>query len=614
MSEWLTIDLVLALLIVTSFTCVGLIALWATTSKRHWFIRFAVNFAAIAPLLLVNAYEPFVAFTIQSVIVALGVAAYSKRAPKHRFSLSGILLVMIVVAIAVVVAARLPRLNLQAWVTAALNGACAGIAALVGAWWLVSPRKKLAWPLGLLACIALGVALSMFDWFIPSIVGVTDWPPDPVLTSPATAFFETTRPVIAWLFIPTFTAFTVALILCYSRVVLGGLPERCLGPSSSNPQRLRRAFSMGGFVLSIALVAALPLFVLGKLLTPDTLPASAAPTPNAREDLVAAGRIANSTQLDGSFDIATATVQQLSPEVQKCAKAYDLVTSALQKPCDVSVDYTGTVDMLNTDEFVSFRYLARALAAKGRLAELADRPSEAANLYQQSIQLGYSVRRGGLLIHALVGCGCTSHGTAPLFEIRHKLPADQLQRHVRQLTQLDAHDEPYGDFERRDRVWSQGATGWHGHLSFILSECTDWSFDYGFYDPEDTPLVYSTHQAVIRLLLCELALAQFHHENARWPATLDELVPTYLPAVPVDPFSSDNAPLKYRSADGGCVLYSIAANHTDDGGTPPSEDNFMGIPKTGDLRLDVYFAPDEEASGQTGIGPSPASPTDSEPK
>ena len=301
------------------------------------------------------------------------------------------------------------------------------------------------------------------------------------------------------------------------------------------------------------------------------------------------------------------------PRSKKCAKAYDLVTSSLQKPCDVSVDYTGTVDMLNTDEFVSFRYLARALAAKGRLAELADRPSDAANLYQQTIQLGYSVRRGGLLIHALVGCGCTGHGTAPLFDIRHKLPADQLQQHVRQLTQLDAHDEPYGDFEQRDRVWMQRATGWHDHLAFILSECIDWSFDFGFYDPEDTPLVYSTQQAVIRLLLCELALAQFHQENARWPATLDELVPKYLPAIPVDPFSSDNTPLQYRLVDGSYVLSSIGANHIDDGGTPPSEDNLMGIPKTGDLRLDVYFAPEEETSGQTGTGPSPASSDNGEP-
>ena len=279
----------------------------------------------------------------------------------------------------------------------------------------------------------------------------------------------------------------------------------------------------------------------------------------------------------------------------------------------MSVDYTGTVDMLNTDEFVSFRYLARALAAKGRLAELADRPSDAANLYQQTIQLGYSVRRGGLLIHALVGCGCTGHGTAPLFDIRHKLPADQLQQHVRQLTQLDAHDEPYGDFEQRDRVWMQRATGWHDHLAFILSECIDWSFDFGFYDPEDTPLVYSTQQAVIRLLLCELALAQFHQEMhagpRRWMSSFQSISPRFqsIPSAPTTPRSSTDwstAATSYPAS---------APNHIDDGGTPPSEDNLIGIPKTGDLRLDVYFAAEEETSGQTGTGPSPASSDNGEP-
>ena len=155
MTDWLSIDVLLASLIVSSTASVGLIALWAATSTRHWFIRFAVNFVATGPLLFVPAYEPFVAFTIQSLIVALGVAAYRKRIPQRRFSLSGVLLAMLVVAIAVVVAVRLPQLNLQAWTTVVLNGACAGIATLIGAWWLVSPRKRIAWSLGLLACVAL---------------------------------------------------------------------------------------------------------------------------------------------------------------------------------------------------------------------------------------------------------------------------------------------------------------------------------------------------------------------------------------------------------------------------------------------------------------------------
>ncbi|MEX2316063.1 MAG: hypothetical protein WD669_02855 [Pirellulales bacterium] len=39
MRDWLTIELVLGVLLVTSFTCVGLLSLWAATSLRHWFAQ-----------------------------------------------------------------------------------------------------------------------------------------------------------------------------------------------------------------------------------------------------------------------------------------------------------------------------------------------------------------------------------------------------------------------------------------------------------------------------------------------------------------------------------------------------------------------------------------------
>lgn len=43
MSEGLTIELVLAVLLVASFTSVGLVALWGETSPRHWFSCVAVG-------------------------------------------------------------------------------------------------------------------------------------------------------------------------------------------------------------------------------------------------------------------------------------------------------------------------------------------------------------------------------------------------------------------------------------------------------------------------------------------------------------------------------------------------------------------------------------------
>jgi len=76
MRDWLTIELVLAVLLVTSFTCVGLVALWAATSPRHWFVRTAVVLAILSPLMLIPAYEPLVVFLIQFIFVVAGVTVY----------------------------------------------------------------------------------------------------------------------------------------------------------------------------------------------------------------------------------------------------------------------------------------------------------------------------------------------------------------------------------------------------------------------------------------------------------------------------------------------------------------------------------------------------------
>ena len=48
------------------------------------------------------------------------------------------------------------------------------------------------------------------------------------------------------------------------------------------------------------------------------------------------------------------------------------------------------------------------------------------------------------------------------------------------------------------------------------------------------------------------------------PATLDELVPAFLDAVPLDPF--DGKPLRYRATNDTYVVYSIGPDRVDDGG------------------------------------------------
>src|SRR5690349_7724341 len=66
-----------------------------------------------------------------------------------------------------------------------------------------------------------------------------------------------------------------------------------------------------------------------------------------------------------------------------------------------------------------------------------------------------------------------------------------------------------------------------------------------------------------RLVLSALAAEQYHAAQNRFPDSIVELSPRYLPDLPVDPFS--RKPLLYRREGLGYVLYSTGPDRQDDG-------------------------------------------------
>ncbi|MCG8586208.1 MAG: hypothetical protein MI757_15990 [Pirellulales bacterium] len=66
-----------------------------------------------------------------------------------------------------------------------------------------------------------------------------------------------------------------------------------------------------------------------------------------------------------------------------------------------------------------------------------------------------------------------------------------------------------------------------------------------------------------------IALKLFHNKHGKYPARVTELVPDYIEAVPKDVWTKD-APVRYRRAGDGYVLYSIGRDGNDQGG--PSDD------------------------------------------
>ncbi len=95
-----------------------------------------------------------------------------------------------------------------------------------------------------------------------------------------------------------------------------------------------------------------------------------------------------------------------------------------------------------------------------------------------------------------------------------------------------------------------------------------------------------------RLAATALAIYLYKLDTGERPATLTELVPTYLPTLPTDPFSPDGATFRYRPHGERGLIYSLGPNGVDDGGVNSEE------PDGGDLlfHLDPPPPGDDDAA------------------
>ena len=76
--------------------------------------------------------------------------------------------------------------------------------------------------------------------------------------------------------------------------------------------------------------------------------------------------------------------------------------------------------------------------------------------------------------------------------------------------------------------------------------------------------------AGLRAARASLAVERYRLAVGKLPETLAELVPSYLEAVPKDPF--DGAELRYKGLEKGYVVYSIGEDGSDDGGKERSKE------------------------------------------
>jgi hypothetical protein len=109
-------------------------------------------------------------------------------------------------------------------------------------------------------------------------------------------------------------------------------------------------------------------------------------------------------------------------------------------------------------------------------------------------------------------------------------------------------------------------------------------------------------QTQMRCLMVLLAVERYRREKGAWPATLADLTPKLLKAVPLDPY--DGKPIRYKKLADGVIVYSVGPDGKDDGGIL-NRDN--PIKPGTDLGLQLWDVPQRRQPAKV-IPKAPAGP------
>jgi len=322
---------------------------------------------------------------------------------------------------------------------------------------------------------------------------------------------------------------------------------------------IRAGAAIGGLLLlALALIAFWPV-------DPPALPAM--PDPNGYEDLVAACEFVPQDK----FDEEAASLDDLRAHLSLHGRILAGVREAMKKECRVPVENTLEFLERHPPSVWVFSMIARLFHAEFILAREEGRLGDAMRSCLDLILFSRKVRAGGLVMDYLAGAVIETFGIEDLRTIREHLGG---RDRTAAIGELEAHIEAVEPVDRcleREHDIVMANSGPIGRISLL------------FYWSGMTKMYRRTghrHACRSRLLLVDLALRAHRDDHGAFPASLVDLVPGYLKALPADPFTGE--PFIYRPGPDGFTLYSPGRDRRDDGG---------------DAVTDLLLEDDEEGAG-----------------
>jgi hypothetical protein len=288
------------------------------------------------------------------------------------------------------------------------------------------------------------------------------------------------------------------------------------------------------WLITLSILASPFLLFLGLLLfwTAEPLPPVAPlPNPNGYDDLVKAGK----TVTADAGDYNKMDEVQLGELVARNAEALQLLHAGLSNQCRVPAQFSRSYMENHGNELAGFKRLAQVLAAEGRRAELEGHPGNAAKSYLDEIHLGTESARGGVVIDQLVGTAIEHIGTDGLQKIAGRLDAKSCRETAVTLETMDSQRQTWNEVMQQERNWSRRTfPGMRNEFARLM---TRKFLNQGFQQAEEK---FSQQQKRTRQLIVDLAVRAYELDKGHSPASVADLVPAYLKAVPQDPFTGTN--------------------------------------------------------------------------
>jgi hypothetical protein len=275
---------------------------------------------------------------------------------------------------------------------------------------------------------------------------------------------------------------------------------------------------------------------------PETKPVpEPLPNPNGYDDFIAAGKLLQRGMNDPTLPGETGfNLDYARKYIVSNAPALDRLRAGLEKQSAVPVEFTKGWISLHLSHLASDKVLARTLSLAGYLQEHDGNYDTAMARSLEILNFGAATGRGGLVIDSLVAVAIENIAFNSLERQTPNLQPAECRTLINELENWKTNREPYAVTLAREKRWSIV----YGRLEFnplqravlrIREMIASKSLD-----PTAAALAKaaSKHATVLHRgesFKVTVAARLFELEHKALPKTWSDVVPAYLPNVPINP-------------------------------------------------------------------------------